>query len=359
MSKYRLATLLASESNATAGTKTIDIDLKDPISKLTVINKVTSAGTVLTAHPAGDITKIEVVDGSEVIASLSGYECQGLDFYNTKKSPDNYLCDVSGVMSLATFNINFGRWLWDNDLAFDPSKFNNPQLKITHNYQVADASASASTLEVYAQVFDEKKISPAGYLRATETDSISNSANGSVDTIDLPTDLPIRQIMIRAALADYYPYQVVNKVKIKENGGAKVPFDFSVSAWLKIVENDYGRCNEPAAIAVNQTARDVYCLPTFTVGVYLMPSTVTNIISREVTHTTIPFALDITASDTAMGEFFGFCPHYCFPIPFGDQEDITDWLSMGERSSLKMDLTAGSAGTNGTTQVVLEQFKRY
>ncbi len=357
--KYRHATLYPSTTAATAKTETIDLDVDKPISKIQIVYKATSAGTALAAHPCANVSKIEVVDGSEVIASLTGYECQGLDFYNTQRSPNNYLNDVSGVQAFCTYNLNFGRKLWDPLLALDPKRFLKPQLKITHNYQTADTSASAATLAVYAHMFDEKSVSPIGYLRPQEFYSYTCGAENSIETIDIPRDMMIRQLLVRGALADYYPYQVTKTVKIEESGGSRIPFDMSISDWLKHVNQLYPRVSEPAAVAVNQTARDIYCMPTFTVGCYFLPSTVTNILSREVTTTTIPFKIDITASDTCMGEFFGWQPHYTYPIPFGDQADPDDWYDPAGLSSLKLKITAGAAGSSGTVQCVAEQLKRY
>lgn len=359
MGKYRTATLLPAKTATTAGTEVIDLDVNDPISKIQIVYKAKSAGTALSAHPAGNVSKIEIVDGSTVIHSLTGYEEVGLDFYNTGRMPNSYMTDIDDVYALQTYNINFGRKLWDTLLALDPLKFRNPQLKITHNYRTADSAADDATLAVYAFMFDDKKISPAGFLRATETHSFSNSSNTSIDTVDIPRDLPIRQLLIRAALADYYPYQVVNTIKLEENGGSKIPFDFLISDWLKFVNQRYPMVTEPAAIAANATARDIYLAATLTSMISLMPITVTNIISREITTTTIPFKIDITASDNTLGLACGWQPHYTFPIPFGDQDDPDDWYDPTGLSALKAKLTAGSAGTSGATQIVAEQLKRY
>jgi len=359
MAKYRHATLLPSESATTAGTKTIDIDVTDPISMLEIIMKATSAGTAQTAHPAANVSKIEIVDGSTVMASLSGKELQARAFYNTKCMPDNYIADVTGVMAYASFPYFFGRKLWDPSLAFDPAKFKNPQLKITHNYRVADTAASAATLEVYAHMFDEKKISPIGFLRATEHYTYTCAAEGSVETIDLPRDLPIRQMIIHGTGTNYFPWQVANKVKIEENGGAKVPYDFSTSAWLKWLKQAYGRVEEPAILSLSDTPRHVYPAATFTIHTHPITETVTNIVSIESSAPTNPFTLDVTAADEASAVISGYCPHYAFTIPFGDQQDMDDWYDVSPLGSLKMKVTAGSATTNGTVQVVLEQLKKY
>jgi hypothetical protein len=359
MAKKRFATLYPATDASTAKTETIDLDVNNPISKLQIVYKATSAGTALSAHPCGNVSKIEIVSGADVLASLTGYECVGLDYYNTKALASGYMCDVSGVQAFQTYNINFGRKLWDTALALDPTRFRNPQLKITHNYRTADSAASAATMAVYAHMFDEQQIAPVGYLRPVEHYAYTNGADDSIETIDLPRDHLIRQIMVRAALADYYPYQVADKIKIEENGGAKIPFDFSTSDWLKHINQLYPAIWEPAAIAANVTARDIYAAPTFTCEFAGLPSTVTNTLSREVSTTTIPFKIDITASDTVMGHFTGWQPHYCFPIPLGDQNDLDDWYNPTALSALKMKITSGSAGATAGTQIVVEQLKKY
>ncbi len=359
MSNYRLATLLGSESITTPGTKIVDLDLSDPISAITIQQKTTSAGTALSDHPAANISKIEVVDGSTVMASLTGKECQALDFHNNKRMPSCFLTDVSGIMTWQTFNLNFGRWLWDTLYALNPLRYQNPQLKITHNYRAADASASACTLEVYAHAFDKKKITPEGFLSPKEHHSYTCGASGTIEYIELPRDYAIRQLLIRAAAADYYPWQVANKFKINENGGASIPYEVQVSAWLKHINQIYPRIQEPACIAVNDTARDIYVCPSWQIGVNLVPITVTNIISQEAANPAVPFKLDITSADNCTGMFTGVQPHGCFPIPFGDQEDPLDWYNVSELDKLKIEITAGTAGTNGSVQVVTEQLMKY
>lgn len=79
---YRLANILAEEAATTAATKTLDINLADPISRIVVQMKGLNSSGVPTAHPAKMISKIELVDGSDVLFSLSGVEAQALNFHN-------------------------------------------------------------------------------------------------------------------------------------------------------------------------------------------------------------------------------------------------------------------------------------
>jgi hypothetical protein len=308
MANYRYYNLLPSETATTAGTKTVDLDVVDPISKLQIIHKVTKAGTVMAGHPAIDISKIELVDGSDVLASISGRECQALDYYSAGVMPVNFLCDVSTVMSYATYNINFGRWLWDPALALDPTKFRNPQLKITHNYRTCDTAATDATLEVYAHMFDGKKITPTGFLSPKELKTYTCGAAATIEQTDLPRDMIMRQLMIVGRAANYFPWQVANKVKISENGGKSIPYDFTTSAWLKYINQIYPRIIEPGILAINATARAAYCAPSFEVSAHFMPQAVTNIISQALADSPVPLTLDITASDVCTGEFRGYNP---------------------------------------------------
>ena len=59
---HRIASILAPEAATTAATKTLDINLADPVSRLVIQMKGLNNGTVLTAHPAKMISKIDHFD---------------------------------------------------------------------------------------------------------------------------------------------------------------------------------------------------------------------------------------------------------------------------------------------------------
>jgi len=359
MAKYRMATLLPSESVTTAGTKTIDLDVVEPISMISMVMKATPAGTIPTDHPAANVTKIEIVDGSDVIASLSGKECQALDFYDTRFMPNNHVSDGTSVIAWATCNLRFGRELFDTELALDPTKFRNPQLKVTHNYRVADTAASAATLEIYAHMFDEKKITPIGYLRATEIYSYTNGVSGTIETIDLPRDLPIRQMLINTYGDTFKPWQIANKVKISENGGAKIPYDFSSSAWLKVINQMYPLAVEKCWQANAAASRHLFCGPSFEVHPSLISEVAGAVVSQALLNEAPALHITSSAAGALAGYVTGFNPHGAFPIPFGDQTDFNDWYDPRPLGSLKMEITGGTAGISGSSKIVLQQLKRY
>ena len=230
---YRRSEILAAESIATAGTKTIDINLADPISRLSLIVRLTGSGDVPTAHPAKSITKIEVIDGSKVVFSMKGIAAIALDWFDTFVEPLNSLTYLTGIQAWAVFNLNFGRWLFDPDLALDPKRFNNLQLKVTHNYAAGGCNPSAGTLRVMADVFDEKVPSLRGYLCSKEHYSVPDS-NSDINYVDLPTDQILRKLMIQAYANDKYPYNQVSSIKLSEDHDKRVVLDESVSDFLKL-----------------------------------------------------------------------------------------------------------------------------
>ena len=123
---YRKAIMLTAEACTAAATKIIEFKGKEIISRIRIQLKLTNNGSTPTAHPAEAITKIEIVDGSDVLWSLTGKECQALNFYSTGKPAFDIIDYINDEYCVPMMNINFGRWLWDEDLAFDPTRFNNP-----------------------------------------------------------------------------------------------------------------------------------------------------------------------------------------------------------------------------------------
>jgi len=224
MPAYRITTLLASEDASTAATKTIDINLTNPISKIVVQFKGTNNGATPTAHGAKMVSKIELVDGSDVLYSCSGIESQAVTYYGEGRMPFMVNEYRNDVMNIQTFEIPFGRWLWDEKLALDPSRFKNLQLKITHNKASGGSSPDAGTLSVFAYVFDEKRITPIGFLMTKELYSYTLTSSAH-EYIDLPTDYPYRLLIVQSLAAGKQPWEQYNKIKLSIDHDRYVPIN--------------------------------------------------------------------------------------------------------------------------------------
>lgn len=356
---YRLATLLAHESIATAGTKTLDITLKDLISRINIQVKATNNGSTPTAHPATIISKIEVVDGSDVLVGLSGKELLAMQFYSTKRTPfviNNYL---DNTMNVVNYEIFFGRFLYDPLLALDPTKFTNPQIKITHNLALGGCVPDACTLEVTADIFDQKTATPQGFLMAKENVAYTLVASGN-EYIDLPTDYPHRKLVIMSHADDKQPWQQYNEVKLSEDNDKRIPIDDKTSDLLKYASGIWPPLDEYIEGVALTTTLDFYVMATY---------------EMQFSAIAMGFAAAYLKSDYAYGGNIdirgsascnfkalvrGMAPFGALCIPFGDQMTIEDWYQMTDIGNLRLTLKAGSSpGSGSTCEVLTEQLRSY
>lgn len=357
--KYRTEVLVNAESIATAGTRTIDIDMSQKISQIGLTVRSTNSTSTPIACAAAIISKIELVDGSDVLYSLSGYEAQALTIVEEGSTGFDSTSFQSTVQALLVIHMNFGRWLWDNQLALDPTRFKNLQLKITHNIASGGSTGTSGTLTVLAEVFDEKQISPIGFLQSKEWKSETLAASTHFYT-DLPMDYTVRTMLLMARYTALAPHQLLSKIKLSENGGAKIVFnDVSVSDLVKNAKNN-PLFLERQRHNVSTTAFTTYCIPTYDVGVNgaSFGDGDTTYMGSNCLGGTV--SVDASASDSMDLFFNGRCPHGAIPFFFGDKEDISDWYDVGKLNALRLDLTSGSSATSSMSyQIVLQQLRRY
>ena len=354
---YRIASLLSSEDATTAATKTIDLNVRKPISRITIQVKATNNGSAPTAHPAKIISKIELVDGSNVLASLTGIQAQALNFFETGRLPHTVLDYRNDVMAIATFELNFGRWLWDELLALDATKFNNPQLKISHNRALGGSAPDAATLSVFAHAFDQKEVKPTGFLMSKEQYSYTLVASAK-EKIDLATDLPYRKLLVQSLSGGKHPWENYNKIKLSEDNDAVVIInDESTSDLLKLF-NDMPAIVENVRALDLDAGVDLYVTPTYqTFATGLGMATFNGSLRADQDY---GGTLAVVGDDAEHVQFqvVGFNPHGAMEIPFGKKDEIADWYDVSKVGSLALTITAGS-GASGTVQIVSQQVRNY
>ena len=356
---YRLASVLSEESILTPATKVIDLNMADIVSKLQINVEIEMDGTVLTDHLAAVITNIELVDGSDVLFSMSGKECQALDYYQTGIMPFNAHTDRDGNDAVAVFNINFGRYLYDPDMAFDPKKFRNPQLKITHSCTACGGGGTAARMEVRAYLFDEKVPTPTGFLMSKEHYQFTSGAVNTYHSVDMPTDFLTRRYMLMGTAEGYFCQQVVNEIRLSEDNARRIPYDTKVWQLLKASRQLYPRIEEYGHFAFKDATRVIYASPTQDIVMNAVGAAVTQIISVSAIPTKMPITTDITADGEVHAQISGYDPHYSFVLPLGNVNDPGDWYDVTKVGNLEMRFKAGSAGASGVVEIVTEQLRPY
>lgn len=358
---YREVTLLASMSPGAAGTKVIDLNVQDPISRIDIEYTVTLANTAMAAALAANVTKIELVDGSDVLFSLSGLEAQALNIYDKKVPSMNESNLTAGAVSMAKFSIDFGRYLYDELLAFDPTRFRNPQLKITTDVDICDTGASVNTLEIFAHLFDEKIISPVGFLMSKNHHSWTPSGAGVYEYIDLPLDHPYRQILVRGFLTQVHPDGVVIGARLSEDHDKKVPFDLNLSKYLRRMKGIWLPVEDTIFEYVDgSSSYDKYVTPTTYDTVYVGSTFGDDTVGVD-TYLPGGWFRPITGGGVmVMGTMRGYCPNHTFQIPFGKQNDPDDWYDVTKKGSVILRLLSGAdSGATSVISTILQQLRRY
>jgi len=356
---YRIATLLDREVATTATTKVVDIDLTEKVSAFSIQFRGTNSSSTPTAHPAKMITKVELVDGSDNLGSVSGLEAEAINISDIGKPIYSERNFISGNISILALDIRFGRWLWDEQLAFDPTKFKNPQLKITHNKASGGSAPSVGALSVLAHVFDEKPVSPIGFLMNKEVFTYTLTASGH-KYIELPSDLPIRKLGIKSLYTALQPWQNVNKVKLYPDEQKKVVInDLRLSDMMRCYANGVNPYfTETLRLAATATATTCYCTPTFDTKIVWAPILGTDSGWLGLASYGGTFTMDVSAATEGDCIVTGKCPHGAFFIPLGQQDVIEDWFDPTKVGSTKLDLTAGDSAV-GTVEIVTQQLRRY
>jgi len=356
---HRLASMLAEETIIPAATKVIDLDMDDIVSRIQINLEVQRPGDVLSDHPAAVISNIELIDGSDVLFSMSGKECQALDYYQSGAMPFNAITDQDGQDDISVFNINFGRYLYDEMLAFDPSKFRNPQLKITHDYTACGGTPGAARMEVRAFLFDEKVPTPIGFLMSKEHYQFTSGVDGTYEYIDMPVDYTTRRYMIMGQRDGYFCQQVVNSLRLSEDNSKRIPYDTTVWQLLKMLHQRYPRIQEYGHFTFSTTAKVIWASPTQDIVVNAVGITPGNAAVPDTIPTKMPISLDAVVAEQGNAQISGYDPHSSFILPFGEPDDLDNWYDVTKIGNLKLRLKAGSAGNTGVVEVVTEQLRKY
>jgi hypothetical protein len=361
---YRLATIWPRQQYTADKTEPIPINLSDCISRMTVMYEPDNnpSGANATAHPAKCITKIELVDGSDVLFTLAGTEAQGVDFYDNSKVPPNELIYLNGMYSTMLFQMNFGRWLWDEMLAIKPKKHKNPQLRVTIDIDGGGDEPNDGYLTVIAHCFDQKVVEPMGFLMSKRVKQFT-LADSSHDYTDLPLDYPYRQIFVRAQRDGYAIDSQIANIKLTEDQDKRIPLDHTATQILRNIAAQWPEYEEWILVWGTTTAQYFYCTPCYhprftdTQWRSAVATAEASIYSGNGGR----FQHDAEAAGpNHQVHALGHLPHAVIPLlpKFSDMPE--DWYNINGIGNLKLDITGGSSvGTSQTAEILTQQLRRY
>lgn len=361
---YRLAELFAETAYTADKTVPIEIDIVDPISEILVnVNTLNNGvNTAPTAHFAAGVTKIELIDGSDVLYSLDGYQAQALDYYdrgNFRSPWQVYLDNNYGELQIG---MNFGRYLWDRELAFDPSKFTNPKLNITLDVGAGGIASDGMKLKVLAAIFDERTVAPRGFLMNKEIKEYTRVAS-SHEYTDMPTDYPYRRMFVQSLRAGKEPGTLLNEIKLSENGDKKIPFNnCSFGDILRMIASQRPPIREAIMQNINTSQTYGYCIPTTRVFGQVTDWHETTEITNTAFYNGDGGRYELISDVAGEAQVFveGYLPHGVYEIPFGLPNEISDWYDVTRLKGLKADILTGSEAVDSeTVNIFLQQYRSY
>jgi len=365
MGKYRTTTLLAAKDVGAAATEVIEVNVKDVISRINIYwqTKIVTVSVELAAL-VEPITKVELVDGSDVLFSLTGEEIYALNYYDRTMHADYEASLTVDDFTKVNLSIDFGRWLWDPAWGLDPKRFRNLQLKITHSEALANTSVIINELIVEAMIFDEKIVTPKGFLMNKEFNTYT-PANDTSKFLDLPTDHTIRKLLIQSDSTDKNPFEVLAQVKISEENDKKIPFDLTGEEFYRTWAHMWPRFEYNMILDAVATAKTIFAVTAFDNDIAIQYDETPFVTAQSTfavptyTNNKIVLALsvDIKGDRATVG---GRIPFSVMCWPFGSQADDTDWYEVRGIGSLQL-ITKGASAVGATPEakIVLQQARLY
>lgn len=356
---YRQSIIEDSFSIATSGTKTIDIPKGMKISRLTLLPKVTNPNAyVAVGHPDEIVSKIELIDGNNVLFNLTGTQAKALGFYSSRMVPVSAVNYMALQWSFCPIDIYFGRYLWDREYGLDTDRFTNLQLKITHDIDASMTSATTGYITVKADVFDQNPPSFSGYFKAQQFYNLTLVAS-AVNYIDLPGDLPIRLLLTHCFSDTQGPEYQVDSLKLTEGGDNRIILNSPMEEIEAYCLGDFPKWYEKMYGGLITTARNYWGTPSYEQSVATVEASDGN--------STIYLSPTGGQKRIILGEaacnfegfVFGYAPHGSVPLVYPRQDIPEEYWDVAAAKGARLQVNvAASPDTTPTWDVLLQQLVR-
>jgi hypothetical protein len=353
--KTRQTTIQANGSHAAATTDIIPIRVSDPISRIVIPYGVTVGAAARLGHLSQVFTKIEIVDGSDVLFSLTGSAIDGMARQRAIASSSTFSRPDISTEDFGNLIIDFGRYLYDKELAFDPTKFSNPQIKVTHNFATVEANATAVEYAILADVMEGLSANPRGFLMKKEVKSWVAVAAGWEYT-EMPRDYPYRAIWLKGHTKSVGVGSHWSRAVLSEDNYKRVPFDCLVDDQIADNAADYGLITEHVSGTISAVATPLFAAPCYAGMVLAMCTMATNALEGHNLDGGRYEVKSANGTDDFRGIVEGLCPQGLVTFNMGPKDNIEDWYDPKSVGSLRLEVLGAGAYT---IRLLTEQLRNY
>lgn len=352
-----------------SGEYVFDIGSNDNITRLDISFKATNGATSnIDATIADTITSFELMDGSNIILSLTGAELGGMVANRTGRFPGGKVSEILSEVQELKFSIDFGRWYGDEDFSLDLSKFKNLQARLRWNLAAIRAVGATGFVSgsarytVLAHVLEGSR-NPFAYLALRRHSLFSTAASGE-ELVTLPTDNIIRGIAIRSYEAGVGGLSGISNIRLSADEGRYKPLDLSVADYLEslIINQPPFEYNHRFFKADTGTAYTLLKYKESAVLSREVLDTVAQYVHADIGQGTVIAMVASTGLTDATARITnarveGYLPFGTAYLGFGTYDDPNSWLEATAFRNLRMYLEQNNAGA--TCSVIVEEMRTY
>lgn len=351
-----------------SGTLIKDLDLVDPVSALLLEFYATNGTTSNPDNFISDvITKIEIVDGSEVLYAVSLTQLECFHFYKLKQTPVLFPSDWPGGQQRHGCLLLFGRHLWDTEFGMDFTKFKNPQLKITSNLGAIRAAADDGAFvseslraNIVAKIMEDVT-PPTKYLRAKELVTWAGGSGGDIRK-ELPLLDPYRLMIVRLWVEGSSIDELITYLKLTCDGDKFIITNQHIKKLDEAALMEYGLIQYKHDFKKSSAADALRVIPNkepYGTLVSRDPGSPLDFVQYGQWSSIIDYeqyagagAID-TVARRVTGFIHGHAIHASLPIAFGNLADPATWFDPTPYRKIEAVLTEQS--TSCVMEIALEQ----
>ncbi len=350
-----------------AGTHIEEINIQDPIMDFYIRMYATNGATSNVENSIIDVLdRISIVDGSDVLWALDSEEILANQFYHYKESTELGIDERPDVVQGTVFKIPLGIGRMHPEVAFDPTRFANPQLVL--EWDIANIRAVGAdgfvdppllAVDIMADVIDEAPARPTGYLMTKQITEYTAIA-ATEARVELPVDYAYRTMYVRSYEDNKCPIASLETVEHSINEQKYRPFDIYTDDWVEWLKEWYGKWHMSAwyFLAIGATEqRNTYLRANLGVSLQAVTAA-TDILLDSLANCQINMTGANAAADEIHASVDGALPFGTFAWPYGDPETPEEWLQMEYTDKSRLNIMSFAAHTP-LVQVFLTQHRMY